>query len=521
MIDLVIKNGHVLDGSGNPGTAADIAVEGDRIVDIGNLDGLEAKEVLDVKGKVVSPGFIDMHSHSDISLLVAPYAESLAYQGITTVVTGQCGISPSPVSEKFKKDYLKTLGAEAFGDLFSGIKSFGDFLDFLEKQGTSINVEPLVGHGTIRAAVMGYSSEKANPEQLKQMQQLVEESLDEGAIGISSGLIYPPGYYSDTHELIECTKPVGKRNGFYFSHVRGEGASLLQSIQEEFEIGKATGASLQHSHYKASGKANWDKAEQGLEMIEKIRESGLEMSVDMYPYIASSNGLIDSLPDWTREGGVESTYRRLKDPLTREKIRLEIDGIEWDKVLISGCSNETYVGKYVSELAKEAGKDAYEWFFEAILETGPETDKIVFGMSEENVKMQLQYHAMMIGTDGYGIPPQGPFSAGAPHPRSFGTFPRVLGKYVRKEKVITLEQAINKMCGMPAEKLRLTDRGLLEKGYKADIVIFDPENVVDKAVFTDPKQYPRGIEYVLVNGKFVIRDKKHTKELSGKILSRI
>ena len=521
MIDLLIKNGHVFDGSGAPGLAADIAIKGDQIVEIGKLDSIEAREVLDVKGKAVSPGFIDMHSHSDISLIFAPYAESLAYQGITTVVTGQCGISPTPISEKHKKDYLKTLGAEAFMDRFEGISSFGDFLDLLEKQGTSINVNPLVGHGTIRAAVMGYSAEKASDEQLKQMQRHVEEAMEQGAIGLSTGLIYPPGYYSDTHELIECTRPVGKRNGFYFSHVRGEGAALLQSIQEEFEIGKATGVSLQHSHYKASGKANWDKAAQGLEMIEKIRESGLEMSVDMYPYIASSNGLIDSLPDWTREGGFESTYNRLKDPQTRTKIRQEINGIEWDKVLISGCSNEAYVGKYVSELAEEAGKEASEWVFDAIMETGPETDKIVFGMSEENVKMQLQYHAMMIGTDGYGIPPQGPFSEGAPHPRSFGTFPRVLGKYVRKEKVITLEQAINKMCGMPAEKLRLKDRGLLKKGYKADIVVFDPENVIDKAVFTEPKQYPRGIEYVLINGKFVIKNKKHTLELSGKILSRI
>ncbi|MCJ7623811.1 MAG: D-aminoacylase [Anaerolineaceae bacterium] len=520
MVDIIIKNGRVIDGSGKKLKSADIAIENDQIVEVGDLGELSAERVIDATGKVISPGFIDIHSHADASLGIAPRAESLAYQGVTTVVTGQCGFSPAPLLDETREQFIKSLGVDGDDFPWNEISTFGSFLDYLEKNGLSINVEPLVGHGTIRTAVMGFSSDRPNEDQIEAMQKLVAQAMDEGAIGVSTGLIYPPGYFSETDELIEITKPVGERNGFYFSHVRGEGSSLFDSIREEIEIGRKTNTSVQHSHYKASGEENWDKARRGLEMIEEARAGGLDMTVDMYPYPASSNGLIDALPDWTREGGLEKTLKRLNDLDNRTKITGEMGPQPWEKMLLATSPNPDHVGRYVSELALNASKDPYVWMFDALLETGGQISRIVFGMSEENVKMQLAHEAMMIGTDGYGIPPIGTLSEGAPHPRSFGTFPRVLGKYVREEKILTLEEGVRKMTGFPAQKLRLADRGLVRKGYKADVVIFDPDTIIDNATFVEPKQYPTGIEYVLVNGKFIIDQGKHTHALPGKILTR-
>ena len=516
----VIKNGMLLDGSGGQVKKGDILIEDDRIVEIGEFSDLQADIEIDATNKAVSPGFIDIHSHADASLPLAPYAESDAYQGITTVVTGQCGFSPAPLSPETRESFLEGLGDTSASKLWEKVDSFGSFLDLLEKQGISINVEPLVGHGTIRIAVMGYSDKRPTEEQIEAMQRYAERAMDEGAIGISTGLIYPPGYYSTTEELIEVTRPVAQKGGLYFSHVRGEGAELLTSIEEEMRIARATGAAVQHSHYKASGEANWGNSSRGLELIDRARAEGIDMTVDMYPYIASSNGLIDSLPDWSREGGLAKTMLRLKDPQERQRIRQTMERNDWSKNLLAGSPNPAHVGRYVADLAAEANQDPAEWVLDALLETNGSIDRIAFGMSEENVKMQLQYAHMMIGTDGYGIPPEGPLSEGAPHPRSFGTFPRVLGKYVREENVLTLEKAIRKMTAMPAEKLGLKDRGYLMPGYKADIVVFDPLTVKDQATFVNPKQYPLGIEQVFVNGQLVIRDGMHTHALAGRILSR-
>lgn len=520
MVDLIIKNGMVIDGTGGKRKKADVAVEGSKIKDVGDFSRVEGVQVIDVQGKVVSPGFVDMHSHADASLPFAPYAESYAYQGITSAVTGQCGFSPAPLSKETKKEYIQSLGALAKGINWDEIESFGSILDHVRQQGISINMVPLVGHGTIRAAVMGYSSARPTEDQIEAMARHAAQAMDEGAIGISTGLIYPPGYYSTTEELIEVTRPVAEKGGLYFSHVRNEGANLLDSIEEERRIAEATGVGLQHSHYKASGEANWENAEKGLEAIDRVRSQGIDMTVDMYPYIASSNGLIDSLPDWSREGGLGKTMQRLKDPVERKRIRETMESQRWEKNLVSGSPNPDYVGRYIAELAEEAGKDPYEWVFDALLETNGDIDRIAFGMSEDNVKMQLQHELMMIGTDGYGLPPEGPLSEGAPHPRSFGTFPRVLGKYVREEKVLTLEQAIWKMTGFPAQKLGWSKRGLLMPGYQADLVVFDPDTIIDRATFVEPKQYPTGIAHVIVNGQFIIRDGKHTHALPGVILGR-
>ena len=520
MVDLIIKNGFVIDGTGASGRMVDVAIQGQKIAAIGDCSAIEGAEILDAAGKVVTPGFVDMHSHADLSLPFAPHAESAVHQGITTVVTGQCGISPAPLADESKEDFLKTLGKPAEDFDLEKISSFGSILDFIRAQGISINMAPLVGHGTIRVAVMGYSSARPDEDQMEAMKNYAEAAMDEGAIGISTGLIYPPGYYSTTEELIEITRPVAKKGGIYFSHVRNESENLLVSIEEERRIAQATGVALQHSHYKAAGEANWPLAAQGLEAIERVRAEGIDITVDMYPYIASSNSLIDALPDWSREGGLDQTLKRLQDPTQRKRMLENMQGQRWEKNLISSSPNPAYVGRYVSELAEEAGKDPYEWVFDTLLEVNGETERIVFGMSEENVKMQIQHELMMIGTDGYGIPPAGPLSEGAPHPRNFGTFPRVLGKYVREEGILTLEQAIWKMTGFPARKLGWTDRGTLQVGRYADLVIFDAGQVIDRATFIKPQQYPDGIEQVIVNGNFVIRDGKHTYARSGLVLGR-
>ena len=521
MVDIVIKNGLVIDGSGAPGRKADLLIEGSTIKDIGAFTDVKAETVIDAQGKAVAPGFIDMHSHSDFSLPFAPYAESLAYMGVTSVVTGQCGSSPVPLSPISKPEFLESLGENKDVLNFDDINSFGSLLDVIRKQGISINMAPLVGHGAIRAAVMGYSNARPTEEQMDAMVRYAEQAMDEGAIGISTGLIYPPGYYSTTEELIEVTRPVAKKGGIYFSHVRDEGEYLLDSIEEEHRIARATGIALQHSHYKASGQKSWGNSALGLEAIEKIRAEGIDMTADMYPYIASSNGLIDSLPDWSREGGIDKTMQRLKDPATRQKIRQSLSMEHtWDKIMISGSPNPAYVGRFVSELAQEAEKDPFEWMCDVLLETHGAMDKISFGMSEENKRMELQVEWMMIGTDGYGLPLDGPLAKGSPHPRSYGTFPRVLGKYARQEKLFTLEKGVYKMTGLTAGKLGWHDRGLLKPGYKADVVVFDPEKIIDTATFTQPKQYPLGIEQVITNGKFVIRNGKHTHTLAGEILGR-
>ncbi|MCJ7623810.1 MAG: D-aminoacylase [Anaerolineaceae bacterium] len=526
MTDILIKNGQVIDGSGVVGKFADVAIRGDQIIDIGSLEGVKADQVIDAAGKIVSPGFIDMHSHHDMACLVNREADSLVQQGITTVVSGQCGISPAPLSDETRDQVLQMMADDEFPIPWDRINSFASFLDMIEEFGTSVNIHQIVGQGMVRSAVMGYRADRPNEDQIEQMQNIVSKAMDEGAIGISTGLIYPPGSYASIDELIEVTKPVGERGGIYFSHIRGEGDSLIDAIEEEIEIGRKTGAAIHHSHYKAAGQENWDQAILGLELIDNARSEGVSMTADMYPYLAGGTGLMAILPEWAQEGGFEDVAKRLTDPEVRRKMTdsMKNEGFfkiaDWTKVLIPGSANPAYIGKYIAELADEAGKTPYDWIFDALSETKGQTSMILFMMSEENVKMQLPHPCMMIGTDGVGMPFEGPRAKGAPHPRSFGTYPKVLGKYVREEKVLTLEDAIRRMTGYPAETLGYSDRGFIRKGYKADLVIFDPETIIDKADYVNPFQKPAGIDYVLVNGRVVVNGGIHSHELPGVVISR-
>jgi N-acyl-D-amino-acid deacylase len=374
---------------------------------------------------------------------------------------------------------------------------------------------------------MGFSADPANHAQMARMQAEVVRAMDEGAIGVSTGLIYPPGSYASTEELIAVTRPVGKRNGFYFSHIRGEGDTLLEAVAEAIRIGRATGAAVQISHFKAAGRDNWGKSAQGLELIDQARAEGLDVTADMYPYLAGSTSLTAALPEWAQEEGKEAILKRLADAETRQKMAADMQSsgffriTEWDKVLISSSpKNRDYEGRYVADLAAEAGKSAYNWIFDTLLETELDVSMITFMMSEDNRRMELRHPAMMIGTDGSGRATEGPLAKGVPHPRSYGTYPRVLGRYVREQGVISLEEAIWKMSGFPAQKLRWTDRGLVKKGYKADLVILDPNTVADRATYEAPHQYPVGIPHVIVNGKLVVHDNSHTQARAGNVLGR-
>lgn len=529
MYDILIKNASVIDGTASPPFEADLAVEGQKIADVGRLSRTDAALVLDAKGHAVAPGFIDMHSHADFSLPILPTADSLVHQGITTVVVGQCGLSPAPLVEESRAEVISAISG-FFGDLAKSIPwnewvSLDDYLHFLAQRGCSLNVVPLIGQGTIRAAVMGFGEGRADAHQMAQMQELVAGAMQQGAIGLSTGLIYPPGSFTSTEELIELTKVVGDRNGFYFSHVRGEGDTLLEAIKEAIRIGRETGAAVQISHFKAARQSNWDKSQQALELISRARSTGLDITADLYPYRAGSTSLMTLLPEWTHVGGPAKTLERLANPDMQAKMIADMKsggfacGFEWQDILITSSPHNTaYEGRYISELAAQAGKSPYDWLFGALLETELDISMAVFGMSEENRQREIQFSGMMFGTDGVGMATSGPMAKGVPHPRNYGAFPRILGRFVRDLKAIELELAIYKMTGMPAAKLRLTDRGLVKPGLAADLVIFDPAAVSDKATYDQPHQYANGIFHVIVNGNLVVHQATHSGARPGRIL---
>ena len=527
MSDILIKNGLVVDGSGAPRYRADVAIRGGRIVEIGQLEGAEAENVVDASGCVVTPGFVDMHSHADFTLPICPTADSLVHQGITTVVAMQCGSSPAPLLDDTREQVLAMMESKDTPLPWGEWSTFGSYLDYLTRIGLSVNVVPLVGQGTVRSAIMAFSAEPANEDEIARMQAEVVKAMEAGAIGVSTGLIYPPGSYASTEELVAITRPVGERNGFYFSHIRGEGDTLLEAIAEAIHIGRETGAAVQISHYKAAGHDNWAKSAQGLALIDQARAEGLNITVDMYPYLAGSTSLVAALPEWAQEGGREAIAGRLTDPQTRQKMTADMQSTgffriaEWDKVLIcSSPKKRDYEGRYIADLAAEADKSPHDWVFDALMETEGDIGMVLFMMSEENREEELRHPAMMIGTDGAGLAVEGPMSKGVPHPRSYGTFSRVLGHYVRERGVISLEEAIWKMSGFPAQKLRWTDRGLVKKGYKADLVVLDPDTVADRATYEAPHQYPVGIPHVIVNGKLVVHDNSHTQARPGSVLGR-
>ncbi len=525
MFDLLIKNGQVVDGSGANAFQADVAVNADKVVHVGGLEIAEAATVIDAAGQVVTPGFIDVHSHGDFTLPACPTADSLIHQGVTTAVVGQCGISLAPLLTATREEVIASLETRKMPVPWERWSDFRSYLKFMSELGIAVNIVPLVGQGTVRAAVMSFASGRANMNQMAGMRAEVIKAMEAGAVGISTGLVYPPGSYASTEELIELVKVAGERHGLYFSHIRGEDHVLLDAVAEALRIGRETGAAVHICHLKAAWPVNWDKQGYAIEMIEQARREGLDVSADVYPYLAGATSLKTVLPEWAQEGGKDTILRRLKEPDSRKKIirSMSQDGFcrdgSWDLVLISHSkSRPDYAGRYVSDLAAEARRTPEEWIMDALLETDLDPGMVLFMIREENLKVLLRHEAVMIGSDSFTIPASGRLAQGFPHPRTFGTFPRVLGRYVREEKILTLEKAIHKMTGSPAAKLRLGDRGQIKTGFKADLVVLDPRIVSDRATYEKPFQYPTGISYVFCNGTAVISEGRPTGALPGRVL---
>jgi N-acyl-D-aspartate/D-glutamate deacylase len=526
--DLLITNGTVIDGTGAPGVSANIGVSGGRITAIApRLEG-QATRQIDASGRIVAPGFIDVHTHSDFSLLAVPTADSKVRQGITTEVVGNCGFSPAPVAPQtlgLLKEYVGFLNPDLPWDW----QRLGEFYQRISDRGCAFNIAPLVGHGAVRIAVMGFDNRPPSAEELRQMQRLVADAMEDGAFGISSGLIYTPGCYGDTAELVALAEVARDAGGLYATHIRGEGGTLETSIAEALRIGEEARIPVQISHLKATGRENWSKMPRALHMIEDGLARGIAVTADIYPYIASSTTMTSLFPAWSLEGGMGAFLERIGNLPIRQRIIDEIQGdrdgwsranstMGWDDIVIASCQQQKeFEGCTVRQIAVAMDKDPAQAMMDFLLFEQGKVSIILFLMSEENVALGIAHPKVMIGSDSLVMAAG---RGGKPHPRTYGTFPRVLGKYVREEGLISLEDGVRKMTSMAAEKLGLSDRGVLAAGKAADITIFDAATVGDKATFDAPHQYPEGIDYVIVNGQIVVEHGQQHPVLPGMILKK-
>jgi len=536
--DLIIRNGKIIDGAGNPWYRADLAVSDGKIAAISkNLKG-DAKKEIDTEGLVVAPGFIDAHSHSDSVTLFYREMESNLRQGVTTVVAGQCGSSIAPVNpdlrDELEKRWASWLPPEV--QLKITWTTFDEYLKEEEKEGLGANVAHLVGHGTIRIAGMGFEAREPTPGELERMKELTAEAMEAGAYGLSSGLIYPPGIFAKTDEITELAKVAARYCGVYDTHIRGEGKTLIESMKEALEIGEKAGIPVQISHHKAASKSAWGQSVQSLALLEEARDRGLDVTVDQYPYKAGSTSLATCLPPWAHEGGTERLLERLKDPELRAKMREDIEkGIPgwenfagelgWENVYVTWVKteeNKPAEGKNLKEIQELRGDpDVYTSLFDLVLEEESAAGMVIFAMDEEDVRRIMKHPLQMVGTDSGSSSTTGIMARGKPHPRGYGTYPKILGFYVREERVLSLEEAIRKMTSLPAQRFGLLDRGLLRPGMWADIVIIDPTTVIDTATYQEPHSYPEGIPHVVVNGELAIESGEYTGTLAGKTLRKM
>ena len=527
--DVLIKGGTVYDGTGDKPRVVDVAIRGDRIVRLGIFPGDQARTVIDAKGLAVAPGFINMLSWSTDSLIEDGRSQSEIREGVTTEIMGE-GNSMGPLNDRMKERMLSQQG-----DIKYEIKwnTLSEYLRYLEQRGISCNVASFVGATTIRDFVIGLEDKQPTPEELEKMRQLVRQEMEAGALGIGSSLIYPPAFYAKTEELIELCKVAAKYQGKYISHMRSEGNQLLEAIDELLRISKEAGIPAEIYHIKAAGQPNWKKADAMLAKIEEARKAGMKITADMYTYTAAGTGLDACLPPWTEDGGYPALFKRLRDPVTREKIAKEVrtPSDKWEnlylaagspeKILLAGFKTEKLkplTGKSLAEVAKMRGKDPIETAMDLISEDESRIDSIYFLMSEENVKKEIAKPWVSFGSDEASQAPEGNFLKSNCHPRAYGNFARVLGKYTREDKVLTLEQAVQKLSGLPATNLGLDHRGFIQEGMFADVVVFDPATIGDKATFEKPHQYSVGMKQVFVNGTQVLKDGEHTGAKSGKAL---
>jgi N-acyl-D-amino-acid deacylase len=529
LFDVVIRGGTVYDGTGSAGRRADVAIRGDRIAAIGDLTGASATTIVNATGLAVAPGFINMLSWATESLLVDGRSQGDIRQGVTTEIFGE-GSSMGPLNEEMKKRAYEEMGNLRYEITWT---TLSEYLKDLERRGVSSNVASFIGATTIREHVIGLEDKTPTSEQLDRMRALVREEMEAGALGIGSSLIYAPAFYASTEELIEMCRVAAKYRGKYISHMRSEGNKLLEAVDELIRISREADIPAEIYHLKAAGKANWPKMDQVIAKVEAARKEGLKITADMYNYTAGATGLDASMPPWVLDGGYEALYKRLKDPVTRKKIAAAIStpSSEWenlylaagsaDRVLLVEFKNDALkplTGRTLADVAKMRGKDPVETIMDLVLEDQSRVGTVYFMMSEDNLVKQMKLPWVSFGSDAGSMSPEPPFTKANPHPRAYGNFARLLGKYVRDEKVIPLEEAVRRLTGLPATNLELDRRGFLREGMFADVAVFDPATIADQATFEKPHQFAVGMKHVFVNGGHVLKDGEHTGAKPGRAL---
>jgi len=525
--DVVIRHGTIYDGSGNDPLVGDLAIEGDTIAAVGAVTGRGRVEI-DASGLAVSPGFINMLSHSEETLIQDPRSQGEIRQGVTLEVFGEG--SMGPLSDVMKQEAL-----EQQGDIKYPIEwtTLGEYFDFLERRGIATNVASFVGASTARVHVIGYQNRAPTPAELDRMKELVARAMDEGALGVTTALIYTPATFAKTDELIALAKVAAEAGGSYAAHIRSEGDRFLEAIDETIRIASEAGLPAEIYHLKAAGNANWPKMDRAIQKIDSARAAGFRITADMYTYTAGATGLDAAMPPWVQEGGLQAWIGRLKDPTIRRRVAREMrtPSDQWenlylgagspDQVLLLGFKTDSLkplIGKTLSEVARARGKSPEETAMDLVIQDGTRVDVAYFLMSEENIEKQIAKPWVSFGSDAGSQAPEGPFLKSNPHPRAYGNFARLLGKYVRDERVISLQEAIRRLTTLPAENLRLQRRGALTPGYYADVVVFDAAKIQDHATFEQPHQYATGVLHVFVNGGHVLKDGEHTGALPGRIV---
>jgi N-acyl-D-amino-acid deacylase len=527
--DVIIRGGTVYDGSGLPPRVADIAIDGDKISVIGDLSTQKGKSEIDARGLDVAPGFINMLSWATESLIEDGRAMSDIKQGVTLEVFGE-GSSMGPLNDAMKKEAI-----EQMGDIKYNIEwtTLGEYLDYLVKRGISPNIASFVGATTVRVHEVGYADRPPTPEELQRMQTLVRQAMEEGALGVGSALIYAPAFYAKTDELIALAKAAAPYGGSYISHMRSEGARLLESVDELMRIAREGGVGAEIYHLKAAGRDNWSKLPAVIAKVDSARAAGLDVRANMYTYTAGATGLDAAMPPWVQEGGYNEWAKRLKDPAIRARVAQEMrtPTDKWenfftavgspDKILLVGFRNDSLkplTGKTLAEVATMRGKSPEETAMDLVVEDGSRVSTIYFLMSEDNVGRQMTIPWVSFGSDAEAPAPEGVFLKSSTHPRAYGNFSRVLGRYVRDEKIIPMEEAVRRLSALPAHNLKIKSRGELKPGYFADIAIFDPKTVADNATFEKPHQYSTGMVHVFVNGKQVLKNGEHTGAKPGQVV---
>jgi len=526
--DVLITNATIYDGSGDPPITGSVAINADTIAAIGDVKG-KGVQTIDAQGMAVTPGFINMLSWATESLIEDSRGMSDIKQGVTLEVMGE-GWSMGPLNDEMKK-----LSKERQGDIKYDIEwtTLGEYLQYLQEKGVSPNVASFLGATTLRIHEIGYDDRPPTEEELENMKALTRQAMEEGALGIGSSLIYAPAFYADTPELIELCKVASEYDGMYITHMRSEGNKLLEAVDEVIDIASKSGIDAEIYHLKAGGQNNWPKMDLVIEKIDSARKAGLNITTDMYNYIAGATGLDASMPPWVQEGGYDEWAMRLKDPVIRKRVKAEMktDAQDWENLyysagsaenlILAGFKNDTlkkYTGKTLAEMAEIRGKDPEETAMDLVIQDGSRVGTVYFLMSEDNVKKQMKLPYMSFGSDAGAPATEGVFMKSSTHPRAYGNFARLLGKYVRDEKVIPMEEAIYKLTKLSADKLKIRNRGLLAPGYYADVVLFDPSSIKDNATFEQPHQYAEGVKHVWVNGVQVLMDGEHTGATPGRFV---